>query len=303
MPTPDFSLIITNRNASRYLRDCLQSLLDTKEDVSVEVILVDAVSTDDSLTVARSLWPQVKIVSVPENLGYVRANNVGLKRVTGRYLIYLNTDTVMLPGYLPTLREFLDSTPDAGAISGGILNTDGSDQGVSRNFPSFMNGIFGRRSFLSHLFPNNRWYRHYMKSRRIGGEPVEVEIISAAAMIVRSDLAKQIGGMDEGFRFYWVDSDICGRLRRMGYKIYCVPRARIIHHEGKGGSTDTFRKRWRMTVAFNADAYRAYVKWHGYREFSVGRVLTAIPLCIRTAVQLFRLALIPNRPTSSGGHN
>src|SRR5678815_2511425 len=274
---PDLTILIVNRNSAGYLRDCLQSIIDTRGDLAVELVLVDGSSTDSSLEVTREMWPSAKVVVVPESLGYVRGNNVGLKHATGRYTMYLNSDTVIFPGALAELVGHLDAHPEIGAASGTILNSDGSDQGVVRRFPTFMNGLFGRRSFLSKLFPNNRWYREYMKSRfQQSDDPYEAEILSACSLIVPTRLLLETGGMDERFHFYWVDAELCCRLARQGLKIVCVPRARIMHHEGKGGSTSTFAKRLRMNLAFNHDAYLAYIEYHQFKQWDLRRLVTKL---------------------------
>ncbi len=304
MAPPDLTVLIVNRNSAAYLRDCLRSVLGTRGDLTLELVLIDGSSTDDSVKVTRELWPSARIEIVPASLGYVRGNNVGLKHATGRYTMYLNSDTVVFPGALTELVRHLDAHPEIGAASGTILNPDGSDQGVVRRFPTFMNGLFGRRSFLSRLFPNNRWYRQYMKSRSAqGDEPYEAEILSACSMIHPTQLLRETGGMDERFHFYWVDAEICCRLARRGYKVVCVPRARILHHEGKGGSTSTFAKRIRMNLAFNHDAYLAYVEYHQFSPWDPRRLLTKGILTARTLAGLGLLLLRPSRATSSGGTN
>jgi N-acetylglucosaminyl-diphospho-decaprenol L-rhamnosyltransferase len=301
---PDLTILIVNRNAAGYLRQCLRSILDNRDRLQLEVVVVDGSSTDDSVATVRELWPAAKIEIVPATLGYVRGNNVGLKHVTGRYTMYLNSDTVVLRSALTELVRHLDGHPEIGAASGTILNPDGSDQGVVRRFPTFMNGLFGRRSFLSRLFPNNRWYREYMKSRSIeNDEPYEAEILSACSLIVPTRLLRETGGMDERFHFYWVDAELCTRLARRGFKVVCVPRACIVHHEGKGGSTSTFRQRLRMNLAFNHDAYLAYVEYHQFARLDPRRLLTKLILTGRTLAGIGLLLLRPSRATSSGGSN
>src|SRR5262249_5130595 len=157
------------------------------------------------------LLPQVR------NLGYVPANNVGLRESTGRYVMFLNNDTELLPGCLSNLACFLDERPDVGAASPQILNPDGTDQGCARRFPSPLNGLSGGRSVLTRLFPNNRWSTRFMVGRHHqGDEPFEVEILSAACLVVRTDVALSLGGMDEDFQLYWVCAEMCARVRAAG---------------------------------------------------------------------------------------
>ena len=303
-PTPALTILIVNRNAASYLNDCLRSVLDTLDGLPVELILVDAESTDDSIAVTRRLWPSATVVSVPERLGYVKGNNVGLRHAHGRYTMLLNSDTVLHPGALRHLVGFLDEHPAVGVASGRILNPDGTDQGVIRRFPSAMNGIFGRRSWLSRMFPNNRWYRRYMQSRgEHTSEPFPTEIVSAASMVVRTDLARELGGLNERFRFYWVDAEFCCRVARKGYQVYCVPQAKVMHYEGKGSATSTFVKRVRLNIAFNHGAYLAYVEYYRLGRVDPRRLLAALILVMRTLLLFGTQLLRPSKSVSSGGAN
>lgn len=301
---PDFSIIIVNLNAAAFLKDCLESIQATRADVSCEVILVDNGSKDGSLAVASETLPDIRILPQTTNIGYVPANNIGLRIATGRFVMFLNNDTRLLPGCLPELRSFLDANPNAGVVSPQILNEDGSDQGCARSFPTAMNGLFGRRSLLTRLFPNNPWSRRYMICRnQTGDAPFEVEILSAACLIAPRDLATQLGGFDESFRLYWVCAEFCHRARGKGTAAFCVPRAKLIHYEGKGGSTKTFRQRCRATVAFNRDAYLAYIKVHGLGPAHPGRLFAGMTLTLRTLALLALQVLRPTAATSSGGRN
>ena len=298
---PDFSIVIVNINAAKLLRACLDSIEATRADITVQTIVVDNGSTDASLSMLQSEYPNV--VSLPQgrNIGYVPANNIGMRSATGRYMMYLNNDTELRPGCLQALAAFLDANPRVGAISGKIMNPDGSDQGVARRFPSLMNGLFGRRSVLTKWFPNNPWAARYMLClHRPDDQPFEVDILSAACMVVRTDQVKSMGGFDEAFTLYWVDAELCGRLKRAGYTIWCVPKAGIMHYEGKGGSTSTLRRRVRMTIAFNRDAYLAYWKYKGYGPLHPLRWIAAAVLTARTAVLLVLQLLRPGKATSSG---
>jgi len=301
---PDFSIVIVNFNGETLLRDCLRSLRETRGLLGLEVILVDNASRDTSVATARTEWPGVVLLQQSRNVGYVPANNVGLRRATGRYAMFLNNDTVLHPGCLQELLSFLDGHPEVGAASVQILNPDGSDQGTARRFPSVLNGVFGRRSVLTRLFPNNRWSRRYMLGRhQTGTDPFEVEILSSACMVVRTALANQLGGMDEAFTLYWVDAELCSRVRRLGYKVYCVPRARLTHFEGQGGSTKTWRQRFRATIAFHRDAYFAYVKVHRLLSWNARALMAAALLSGRAAMVMLLLVIRPWRATTSGGKN
>lgn len=298
---PDVSVILVNWNAREMLRACLRSLRPESQDAALELIVVDNGSTDGSVEMLASEWPGAILVQPGYNAGYVRANNLGLAQARGRYVFFLNNDTVIEPGGLLRLVRFLDRRADVGVCSGLILNPDGTDQGCARRMPTVWNGLFGRRSPLTRWWPSNPWSRRYMVSwQRQGDEPFEVEILSSAAILMRTAEARELGGMDEDFRLYWVDAELCARVRRRGGRIFCVPSARIVHFEGQGGSTRTFAMRLRSCIVFHRDAYLAYVKVHQYKRWHPAAVLAGAALTARAlllgALQLLR----PGRATSSG---
>ncbi len=234
----DLSIVIVNMNAADMLARCLTSIEQTRGGLQVQTILVDNASMDHSIEAARSACPEVVVLRQARNEGYVLANNLGLAVATGRHVMFINNDTELRAG-----------------------NPDGSDQGTARRFPTAANALFGRRSLLTRWFPDNPWSRRYLMGRqRADDGPFEVEILSSACLVVRTDLARELGGMDEDFRLYWVDAELCSRVRDRGFQIYCIPASKIVHFEGQGGSTRTFRQRCRSTIGFHRDAYLAYTK-------------------------------------------
>jgi hypothetical protein len=298
---PDVSVVLVNWNARDMLRACLLSLRKQEGRLRQEWIVVDNGSTDGSAAMLRTEWPEVLLIQPGRNIGYVRANNEGLRHARGRYVFFLNNDTVLDPHALRELVSFLDDRPRAGACSGLILNPDGTDQGCARRLPTVASGLFGRRSPLTRLWPNNPWSRRFMAGwQHEGNDPFEVEILSSAAILMPLPLALELNGMDEEFRLYWVDAELCTRIRRRGFQIWCVPRARITHFEGQGGSTRTFRSRMRSCVAFHRDAYLAFTKIHRWPWWHPGSLLAAGALAARAACLLAVQTLVPRRSTSSG---
>src|SRR3954452_15815750 len=177
MSQPDLTVILISFNSVAWLRRCLGSIAAIRSAVKLEIILVDNGSRDGSIEAARQVWPDIVVLPQKINLGYVKANNIALARATGRYVMFLNNDTEILPGCFDELVRFMDAHPEAGLTGPKLLNPDGSDQGTARRFPTIINGIFGRRSFITRHFPNNRWSRKYMIGRHAAGdEPFEVDI-------------------------------------------------------------------------------------------------------------------------------
>src|SRR5262245_59542431 len=210
MSQPDLSIILISFNSAGWLRRCLASIVANPGSKTLEILLVDNGSRDDSLEVARTMWPDAILLPQAANVGYVKANNIALTRAAGRYVMFLNNDTEILPQCFDEIVDFMDAHPEAGLVGPTLLNPDGSDQGTARRFPTILNGIFGRRSMVTRYFPNNRWSRKYMIGRNhAGDEPFEVDIQSAACIVLPTPLAVALRGMDEDFSLYWVDAEMC----------------------------------------------------------------------------------------------
>jgi GT2 family glycosyltransferase len=186
----------------------------------------------------------------------------------------------VLPGAIDALVAFLDVTPHAGVSAPLLLNSDMTDQGTARAFPAPANVLFGRKSPLTRLFPSNPWSRRYLVGRTYrGADTFRVDWVSGACMMVRRDAFERAGLLDEGFFMYWEDADWCRRIGREGYGVYCVPRARVIHHEG--GSSG--RRPAHLVWAFHRSVYRYYTKHDAPQVWNPLRVVAAVGLATRAA--------------------
>jgi GT2 family glycosyltransferase len=192
--------------------------------------------------------------------------------------LLLNSDAEVLTGAIDALVEFLDRTPGAGVSAPLLLNSDLTDQGTARAFPSPANVLFGRKSPLTRLFPSNRWSRRYLVGRTHHGlEPFRVDWVSGACMMVRRAAFERAGLLDERFFMYWEDADWCRRIGREGFGVYCVPRAPVIHHEG--GSSG--RRPAHLVWAFHRSVYRYYTKHDAPQAWNPLRVVAAVGLATR----------------------
>jgi len=233
---PVLSIVIVSWNVREDLRECLQSLLREEgsrlESGEIEIIVVDNASTDETAEMVEYEFPQVKLLVNPQNFGYTKANNIGIKHSRSKYIFLLNPDTVVHQGALQALIECAESHPEAGIIGAKLLNSDGSVQRSARSFPDIGAGLF-RNTFLGRLFPNNPFVRRYLLTDFSYDEVREVDWVSGAAMLVRRDLIEQIGGLDERFWAYCEDVDLCWRAWQAGYKVLFCPNALITHKVGR----------------------------------------------------------------------
>lgn len=233
-PHVDLSIVILNWNARDYLRAALVSLLDKSWRHNLEIIVVDNHSLlDDSAAMVRSEFPQVHLIESGRNLGFSAGNNLGVRAARGRYILFLNPDTVTHGDAWDRLIEWMDAHPSVGACGPKLLNTDGTLQASCRAFPSFGAGLF-RNTWLGRLFPNNPWSRDYLMQDFQHDREQPVDWLSGSALFVRREALEAIGGgWDESYFMYCEDVDLCYRLKTKNFARYYVPLATITHHIGK----------------------------------------------------------------------
>jgi hypothetical protein len=223
----DVSIIIVNWNTRELLLNCLSSVLATTSGLDIETIVVDNGSQDGSSKAVRKEFPGVTIIQNDRNRGFARANNQALARAAGRYFLLLNSDAVLTEGALQGLVAFMDRTPDAGIAACQFIDTDGSRQNSFDNFPTLATELFNK-TVLKILFP-----ARYPSKRREYREPIEVDSVIGACMLVRAEAVRKVGVLDEAYFFFLEETDWCFRMRRAGWHVYHLPDIRVYHLQGK----------------------------------------------------------------------
>lgn len=228
---PKLSIIIVNFNQKELTLACLGSIIKNQPAFSYEVIVVDNGSSDGSIEAISKIFPEVMILSLSENAGFGRANNLGVQKCSGELLLFLNNDTRVVNNVLSEMVNFLETQPQAAA--GGAALTDGSGQPdiATGSFPGFRTEFFASLG-LDKLFKKNPFFSTYYLNFLSLKQPLEVDLISGADLIIRRAVFEKIGGFDENFFFYYEDIDLCLRLKKAGYKIFYLPKAKIIHQRG-----------------------------------------------------------------------
>src|SRR5487761_70816 len=241
------SVIIVNYSTRDLLRDCLASLGECSTE-NIEIIVVDNHSSDGSTAMVREEFPEVVLIENSGNLGFAKANNQGIKQASCKYLLLLNSDTVVRPGAIEAMAEYMDTHADAGGVACRLVYADGRIQAsVGRQAgPGITRQIF-RLSGLSRVIAGDRarqLLRRYLgfaigRTLRSYLDPyvadsvLEVESISGACLMLRREATDQIGLLDENFFMYLEDLDYCTRLRKAGWKLYYVPAGEIVHLVGQ----------------------------------------------------------------------
>jgi GT2 family glycosyltransferase len=274
----DITVIVPTFNARRAVEDCVRSVL-AQSGVRLDVIVIDDASADGTAAMIRERFPSVRLIANPHNLGYGRACNLGLASARGRAVLLLNNDTVLDDGALRHLLESLLALPQADAVGCLLLNTDGSVQtNTAKAFPTWRTPLFGYRSPLSRWFPRNRFSRRELLTWKADeGRVFEADFVSSAALLMRTDALRALGGLDPAF-FHFIDADLCRRIRDAGGRVHCDSRARAMHLEHGGGSMVTPRRRFRTILDFHLGAYRYFAKHSAHSRNPVvrGGVIAAL---------------------------
>jgi GT2 family glycosyltransferase len=212
---PLVSIIIVNYNSQDDLSRCLDSLTSTAE---TEVIVVDNASTDGSADYIELEYPDVHIVRSENNLGFGDGNNLGARIAHGRYLAFLNPDTLVEGGWLEALIQELENHPDAGMVTSQILQMDQPDRISACGNDIHISGLTLGRG---------------MGQKRDSYKQVEeVTAISGASFCIRGDIFTQIGGFDQDFFLYMEDTDLSLRMRLFGRKCLYIPQS-VVYHDYK----------------------------------------------------------------------
>ena len=228
----DLSICIVNWNTEAQLKECLRSIYGETRGISYEVFVVDNASRDGSVEMVKNHFPDVCLIANRENRGFAAANNQAIRLAKGRYVIYLNPDTVINGNALTTMVRFMDDHPEAAAIGPKLLNTDGSVQHSIRRFPSFSIALHDN-TILGRLLVFRRRVENFKMGDFSFDRVEEVDATSGAALMVRKDVLDEVGPMDEGYFMFIEELDLCQRMRSSGHKIYFIPDAVITHAGGE----------------------------------------------------------------------
>jgi len=237
------SIIIPSWNTKGLLRNCLKSLGS-----SYEIIVVDNGSTDGSPVMVEKEFPHVLLIKNKKNLGFGAANNQGMKRAKGDYLLLLNSDTIVKDKAPLLMAKYLKEYKEVGVVGCQLLNKDGSLQPSAGPFPGLKIALI--MLFLEHWFGD--LVRSSFKTAK------EVDWVMGAAFMLRREILEKVGFMDEGLFMYMDEVEYSLRIKKAGYKVVFYPRAQIIHlWEGSSrtGRTDPILNIYRGLIYFYKKHY------------------------------------------------
>lgn len=269
-------------NTKDYLRKCLDSVYASNGTERCEVIVVDNCSADGSPEMVESTFPQVRLIKPGDNLGFARANNLGANNAQGRYLLFLNPDTVVSNDTFISMIEFMDQKPKAGAANCLLLNEDRSIQLLAnRQMPNFLILILESLG-INRRFPNNPINRKYTMASWNRSDSRKVEVISGAFFFVRSELFTLLGGFDERYFMYVEDFELSHRIQNSGYEIWFNPSTEVMHYGGKSSSNHSL-----LATTKGLDAiFRYLLTYRGIYIAYTYKSLVIIALLLRISLLL-----------------
>ncbi|MDO8785223.1 MAG: glycosyltransferase family 2 protein, partial [Syntrophales bacterium] len=229
----DVSIIIVNWNTKDLLRNCLDSICKTVRGITYEIIVVDNGSSDGSLEMLRENFPQGHVIKNTENRGFGAANNQGLRSMTGRYALLLNSDTLLTETAVYELLSFMEANPEAGMVCGQLLHADGRKQNSIASFPGLLT-LLTNAALLEYVWP-----KRFPSKRYVWREPIEIDSGIGACLLVRKKAVDKVGMFDERYFFFFEETDWVYRMRCSGWKIFHVPSAFIYHLQGQSIGRDS----------------------------------------------------------------
>jgi GT2 family glycosyltransferase len=304
----DLSVVIVNWNVRELLERCLHSLLDAGQPVpgvpgtwrlalgdvppcTIEVIVVDSASTDESVEMVQRAFPDVGLYASEENLGYTGGNNLGIEASRGRYVLILNPDTEVLGAALPAMVAYMDECPEAGVLGPQLLWPDGTVQSSRRRFPRLSTALV-ESTFLQKWFPRHRVLRRYYVLDRPDDAVSEVGWVSGACLLVRRTVIDEVGLLDDEYFMYSEEMDWQKRIQEAEWRVVYWPRAQVVHHEGKSSEQVVALRH----IRFGRSKVRYFDKHHGRRAGGLLRRWLLVNYAYEWMVEALKWCLGYKRP-------
>lgn len=286
----DISFIVVSWNARDYLLECLESIQETVENCTYEIIVVDNDSSDGSPEAVEQRYPNVRLIRTGANLGFAKGNNIGIRESTGRFLCLVNSDAVLLPSCIDRLHQFMMDNPMAGMASPKVLNADGSLQPSCSRFPSLFRSLCSALG-LSSLNPKSSLFGGTFMTWWNHDDCRTVDAISGCFMFLQRQAVEQVGLLDETFFMYGEDIDWCRRFNEGQWQVMFCPAAEVVHYGGASSSNYPVA----MYVAMQESRFRYWKKHHGALSRIGLASITLLHHSIRIAARSILYVAMPSR--------
>jgi GT2 family glycosyltransferase len=273
---PDVSIAMVSLNCWGVLKDCLDSLRASDPSVTHELFLVDNGSTDGTRENARTQYPEATLIENSENAGFLKGTNQGIRLGRGRYVLWLNPDTILRPDSLRQMVGFLEAHPKAGIVGPRVLNADGSFQPQCKRGMPTPGASLAYYAKLDRLFPRNHTLGQYLLRYLPEDQANQVDAVSGCCLMARREVVDDIGLLDEDLKQWGEDIEWCVRAKKADWEVWYNPESVITHLKGKGG---------RHAVPYHVTKNMHYAMWVFYRKYFQAQSSPLTSAAVWTGIQ------------------
>lgn len=276
----DLSVVIVNYQTFELTKNTVNSILKYSYPFEVEIFVVDNASADDSLNRLKDYFKDsVKFIASGENNGFAAGNNQALKLVSGKYVLLLNSDTIVWENTLENIYNYMEDNSDVGACGCRVLLENGElDKACKRSFPNVKNSFFR----LFHI-PTKSKDNDYNLINLPDDEVYEIDCLTGAFMFIRKNVLDEVGFLDETFFMYGEDIDLCYRIKKAGWKIVYYGKSEITHLKGASSK----KQKSKLIYEFYRAMYIYYKKHHAGESSFIVNIVVYIGIAVLCLLKLF----------------
>ncbi len=275
----DLSIIIVNYQTYEVTKNAINSVFNYTYPFSYEIIVVDNASSDDSLSKLQvDFDKKVKFVASDINNGFAYGNNLGIEEAKGKYILLLNSDTIVYENTLTDIFNFMENNEDVGACGCQVLLEDGSlDKACKRSFPNPQNSFYR----LFHI-PTKSSKADYNLTNLDDGGVYEIDCLTGAFMFLRKKVLDEVGFLDETFFMYGEDIDLCYRIKEANWNIFYYGKSKLTHYKGSSSK----KQKSKLIYEFYRAMYIYYNKHNKQNHFFLLNWLVYIGIAILCVIKL-----------------
>jgi GT2 family glycosyltransferase len=297
------SIIIVNYNSKNVLQDCLSSLKKLDGELLFEVIIVDNASSESIKTV-ESDFSEFTFIYNSKNVGFAAANNIGIKKAKGKYLLLLNPDTIVNENSFQPMIDYLDNHNDVGIVGCKIFNTDGEIERSTHSFPSLLKELVHAnefiKDFLSYESKIAGSLKKIFKTKSLDSywdhnNVKEVDHVTGACMMVKREAIDKAGLLDEAFFLYNEEVEWSLRIKKAGYKSVFVPYSYIIHLFGHSTKQKVQKQTYnKLLVERYRGMFYFFQKHYGFIRLLLLKIIVFQGFGFRLILNYLAIVKVPN---------
>jgi GT2 family glycosyltransferase len=284
----DLSIIIVSWNTKDLTLQCLKSAIGTRDSYTQEIIVVDNASSDGSAEAIKSEYPDVIVIKNDKNYGFARANNIGIKRSSGKYVCLINSDVQVLDRTIKYMIGYMDNNPAVGIAGPKILSPDMTLQDSCRQFPTLWNKLCDTMA-LRRVFPKSAIFSGEHMMFFAHDRLIIVDSLAGCFMLIRRTALREIGLFDEQYFIYSEETDLCKRFHMAGWDIVFLPEVSVIHQHAASTEKDPVR----FAIEQQKSLLKYWTKHHSLPSMACLFTLLLIHHTVRYASGRLTSALVP----------